>query len=46
MGKGLHYVLVLCINCGAYGLVMAVLFGKRLLRAMKTMNRKTQQEAG
>ena len=46
MSRGLHYVAVLCITGGSYGLVMAALYGKRLLRAMKTMNKKTQKEAG
>ena len=46
MSRGLHYVVVLCITGGIYGLVMAALYGKRLLRAMKTMNQKTQKETG
>ena len=45
MGRGLHYVVVLLITGGAYGLLMAALYGKRLLRAMKTMNKKTKKEA-
>lgn len=45
MSRGLHYVPVLGIIVGSYGLVMAALYGKRLLRAMKTMNKKTQKEA-
>lgn len=43
--KELHYVAVLFITGGAYGLVMAALYGKRLLRAMKNMNKGTK-EAG
>lgn len=46
MARGLHYVAVLCVTGGIYGLVMAALYGKRLLRAMKTMNQKTKKEAG
>lgn len=43
---GLNYVVVLVITSGVYGLLMAVLYGKRLLRALKTVNKVTKREDG
>lgn len=43
---GMHYVLVLVITSGIYGLVMALLYGKRLLRALKNVNKVTKREDG
>lgn len=37
-GKGVHYFIILVTVCGAYCLVMAVLNGKRLLKALKSVN--------
>ena len=39
---GMNYVLVLMVTGGVYGLVMAALYGKRLLRALKNMNKVTK----
>lgn len=41
-GLGLHYILVLLLVCGAYGLLMLLLHGKRLLRALKAVNAATK----
>lgn len=43
VGMGLHYLLVLALVCGAYGLLMALLHGRRLLRALKAVNAVTRQ---
>lgn len=43
---GLNYVLVLVITSGVYGLLMAAIYGKRLLRALKTVNQVTKREDG
>ena len=43
---GLHYVAVMVITAGIYGLFMAALYGKRLLRAWKTVNKVTKREDG
>lgn len=43
---GLNYVVVLVITSGAYGLMMAAIYGKRLLRALKTVNKVTKREGG
>ena len=43
---GLNYVLVLVITSGIYGLVMAAIYGKRLLRALKNVNKVTKREDG
>ena len=40
-GQGLHYVWVLLLVCGCYGLTMLLLHGKRFLNALKTVNRVT-----
>lgn len=40
-GMGLHYLPVLILVCGAYGLLMLLLHGRRLLRALKTVNAVT-----
>ena len=45
-GTGMNYVLVLVITSGIYGLVMALLYGKRLLRALKNVNNVTKREDG
>ena len=45
-GTGMNYVLVLVITSGIYGLVMALLYGKRLLRALKNVNKVTKREDG
>lgn len=39
---GLHYVLVLLLTCGAYGITMLLLNGKRLLRTLKAINTETK----
>lgn len=39
---GLHYVLVLLLTCGAYGITMLLLNGKRLLRTLKAVNTETK----
>jgi O-antigen/teichoic acid export membrane protein len=44
--RGLHYVVVMVITAGIYGLFMAALYGKRLLRAWKTVNKVTKREDG
>lgn len=44
--EGLNYVVVLVITSGAYGLVMALLYGKRLLRGLKNVNKVTKREDG
>ena len=43
---GMNYVFVLVITSGIYGLVMVVLYGKRLLRALKNVNKVTKREDG
>lgn len=43
---GMNYVLVLVITSGIYGLVMAALYGKRLLRGLKNVNKVTKREDG
>lgn len=43
---GLNYVVVLVITSGIYGLVMALLYGKRLLRGLKNVNKVTKREDG
>lgn len=43
---GMNYVLVLVITSGIYGLLMAALYGKRLLRALKNVNKVTKREDG
>ena len=43
---GMNYVLVLVITSGIYGLVMALLYGKRLLRGLKNVNKVTKREDG
>ena len=45
-GTGLNYVVVLVITSGIYGLVMALLYGKRLLRGLKNVNKVTKREDG
>ena len=42
----LNYVVVLMITSGIYGLIMAAIYGKRLLRALKTVNKVTKREDG
>lgn len=37
-----HYVLILMIICGVYGLTMLALNGRRLLRSLKQVNEKTE----
>lgn len=41
--QGLHYLPVLLLICGGYGLTMLLLHGKRLLRALKAVNRVTRK---
>ena len=41
-----NYVVVLMITSGIYGLIMAAIYGKRLLRALKTDNKVTKREDG
>lgn len=41
--KGMHYILVLLLVGGCYGLTMLLLHGKRLLRALKMVNRVTRK---
>lgn len=41
-----NYVVVLMITSGIYGLIMAAIYGKRLLRALKTVNKVTKREDG
>ena len=41
-----NYVVVLMITSGIYGLIMAAIYGKRLLRALKTVNKVTTREDG
>ena len=43
---GIHYLLVLGAVAGAYGFGMLALNGKRLLRALKTVNQVTKREDG
>lgn len=43
-GLGLHYLAVLAVICGAYGLVTLALYGKRLLRALKNVNKIAKQQ--
>lgn len=43
-GRGLHYVAILVIVCGAYCCLMALLHGKRLLRDLKLVNRAGRTE--
>lgn len=43
---GLNSVCVLVMTVGVYGLGMAALYGKRLLRAMKSVNKATKKEDG
>ena len=40
-----HYVAILAIIGGIYGLGLAAIYGKRLLRAMKTVNKVTKKES-
>lgn len=40
-GRGVHYVLILILCCGLYGGVSAALYGKRLLKVLKRVNRAT-----
>ena len=42
----LPYVVVLVITSGIYGLGMAAIYGKRLLRALKNVNKVTKREDG
>lgn len=43
---GLNYVVVLILTSGVYGLLMAAVYGKRLLRGLKTVNKVTKREDG
>ena len=43
---GMHYVPVLLITSGTYGLLMAAIYGKRLLKALKAVNKVTKREDG
>lgn len=44
--KGVHHMIILVAVCGIYGAGMLVLNGKRLLRALKTVNQVTKREDG
>ena len=39
---GLHYFVILVIICGAYAGIMLALYGKRLIRALKNVNKATE----
>ena len=39
--KGIHYLVILVMICGVYGVVMLLLNGKRLLKALKNVNKAT-----
>lgn len=42
-GKDLHYLMILVIVCGGYCALMGLLHGKRLLTALKQVNRATKK---
>ena len=44
--KGIHYMIILVAVCGVYGAVMLLLNGKRLLAALKNVNKATKREDG
>ena len=39
--RDVHYMAILAIVCGAYGVIMLLLNGKRLLRALKQVDSHT-----
>jgi hypothetical protein len=41
-GRGMHYVVVLVLIGGAYALAALGLYGRRLLKALKNVNKITK----
>ena len=44
--KGISYVVILVAVCSIYGMSMLLLHGKRLLKALKSVNKATKREDG
>lgn len=44
--RGIHYLIILVAVCGVYGGTMLLLNGKRLLKALKNVNKATKREDG